>query len=121
MPFDERLAERVREVMDGTRNTAEMKMFGGMGILIRGNIAVGVFGDELIVRCGPDDYEKLLAKPNAREFDITGRAMSGWLLVDPAGLKTKKQLSTWIERGVSFASTLPAKKPKERKPRPKKA
>ena len=117
MPYDEELAERVREVLDQRRGVIEMKMFGGIGFMLRGNMAVGVHGDDLIARVDPAEHETLLAKPNARLFDITGRPMAGWLLVAKSGLKTAKQLRTWVDRSADFAMSLPPKPPKKRKPR----
>jgi hypothetical protein len=63
----------------------------------------------LIVRIGPDEYTEALKKPNVREFDITGRAMKGWIMVEPDGIDNDRQLKDWIERALSFVETLPTK------------
>lgn len=87
----------------------EKKMFGGVGFLLNGNMACGVHKDNLIVRVDPEKHSALLKKAHARPFDITGRPMKGWLLIDADGVKTEKQLSAWVKEGLEFASTLPPK------------
>lgn len=109
MAYDEGLAQRVREILDDVRGVNEKKMFGGVGFLLNGNMAVGVLKDELISRVGPDDYEALLDEPHARKFDLTGRVMKGWVWISAVGIDDDDDLRAWCERGVSFAKTLPPK------------
>lgn len=108
MAYSEKLAERIRNELSGVP-FVEKKMFGGVGFLIDGNMACGVYKDDMIVRVDPAKHEKLLKKPGAKVFDITGKPMKGWLMVEPDGCKTKKQLGTWVKEGVDFALTLPPK------------
>jgi hypothetical protein len=108
MAFNEILAERIRDEF-GKVPFVEKKMFGGVGFLVHGNMACGVHKNGMIVRVDPDKHATLLKKPHTRPFDITGRPMKGWLVVDPDGYKTAKQLSGWVKEGVEFALTLPAK------------
>jgi TfoX/Sxy family transcriptional regulator of competence genes len=103
-----KLAERLRSELRGIP-IVEKKMFGGIGFLLNGNMACGVHKDNLIVRVNPEKHNALLKKSHVLPFDITGRPMKGWLLVEPDGVKTEKQLSTWVKEGVDFASTLPPK------------
>ena len=84
-------------------------MFGGVGFLLNGNMLVGVWKDSLIVRLGPDEGEAALREPHVREFDITGRAMKGWVLVEPEGVEEDDQLKGWVQRAVKFVGKLPAK------------
>lgn len=84
-------------------------MFGGLSFLLDGNLAVGVIGDELIVRVGPDATEEALARPGARLFDFTGRPMTGWITVAPGALAEDGALAEWIDRGLAFAAGLPPK------------
>jgi len=112
MAYDEKLADRVRDQLAPIEQLAELKMFGGIGWTIRGNMCVGVMEDELIVRVGADAYDDALADARTREFDFTGRPMSGWVLVDPSGITTAKNLDRWVARGVDFASSLPPKSAK---------
>ena len=109
MAFDESLAGGIRDVLADKLNIEEKKMFGGVGFLLNGNMLVGVWKASLIVRVGPDAYEEALLEPNVKEFDITGRPMTGWVLVEPEGVGEDDQLKDWIERANKFVETLPAK------------
>jgi TfoX/Sxy family transcriptional regulator of competence genes len=107
--YDEGLATRLRDLVAGEPGLAEKKMFGGLALLLDGNMAVGVHGDALIVRTEPSQQERLMAEAGVRVFDVTGRPMKGWLLVDPAGCAEDEDLRRWIDRGVAFARSLPPK------------
>jgi hypothetical protein len=109
MAYDQALAQRIRTELDGHPGLQEKKMFGGVGFLIRGNMACGVNGENLIIRVGPDATEASLAQPNTRPFDMTGRPMNGWIIVTPAGAESEADLRSWVEQGVRFAETLPPK------------
>jgi TfoX/Sxy family transcriptional regulator of competence genes len=108
MAYNLKLAERIRSQLDDIP-VVEKKMFGGVGFLLNGNIACGVNKDNLMVRVDPEKHVNLLKKPHVKPFDLTGKPMKGWLLVEADGVKTEKQLSAWVKEGVEFASTLPAK------------
>lgn len=108
MAYDLKLAERIRTQLEGLP-VVEKKMFGGVGFLIGGNMACGVYQEDLVVRVSQQKHNTLLKKPHAKPFDITGKPMKGWLLVEPAGCRTAKQLSAWVKEGVELASTLPPK------------
>ena len=109
MPYDEGLAERIRDVLDAVPGVVERKMFGGLAFMVRGNMACGVVGDELMVRVGPEGYEKALKRPHAREMDFTGRPLRGMIYVGAGGLSADEDLTAWIARGAEFAKSLPAK------------
>jgi TfoX/Sxy family transcriptional regulator of competence genes len=109
MAFSEELAERIRQQLAWRKGVEEKKMFGGVGYLLHGNLLVGVWKDALIVRLGPDNYDDALLEPHVREFDITGRPMKGWVLVESEGVEDDEQLTDWIERATRFVRTLPAK------------
>jgi TfoX/Sxy family transcriptional regulator of competence genes len=108
MAYNLKLAERIRSELDGMP-FVEKNMFGGVGFLLNGNMACGVNKDNLIVRVDPEKHTVLLKKPHAKPFDLTGKPMKGWLIVEENGVKTDKQLSTWVKEGVGFALTLPPK------------
>ena len=108
MAYDLKLAERIRSQLAGIP-FVERKMFGGVGFLLSGNMACGVNKNDLIVRVNPEKHSALLKKPHAKPFDMTGRLMKGWLVVEADGCKTDRQLSTWVKEGVEFALTLPVK------------
>jgi len=109
MPYDEGLAQRVRAELDGLPGFVEKKMFGGVGYMLRGNLACGVNKNNLIVRLHPEQAAEALAKPHVRVFDMTGRPMAGWIVVEPAGLETPAALKRWVELGVEYALSLPEK------------
>jgi TfoX/Sxy family transcriptional regulator of competence genes len=112
MPFDEQLADRIRGVIGDHPALVEKKMFGGIAFLIGGNMAVGVSGESLMVRIDPADMVAVIEQPGVRPFDLTGRPMKGWVLVDPEATTTDADLVTWIDRGVAYAESLPPKPPK---------
>lgn len=109
MAYDEGLAQRIREVFDGHTGVDEKKMFGGLAFIVEGNMCVGVVGDELMVRVGPDQYEDSLAQPDAREMDFTGKAMKGMVYIGADGIDSDDSLSSWVDRGLAFVTTLPPK------------
>jgi TfoX/Sxy family transcriptional regulator of competence genes len=109
MAYDEALAQRLRAALTQVPGLVEKKMFGGLGFIVHGNMACGVHGGDLIVRISPEHYEAALTQPGTRPFDLTGRPMKGWILVDPAGLPSQDALNSWIEQGVAFAQSLPPK------------
>jgi TfoX/Sxy family transcriptional regulator of competence genes len=109
MAFSESLAARIRDALAQKKNIEEKKMFGGVGFLLNGNMLVGVWKDSIIVRLGHDRYDDALVEPHVREFDITGKPMKGWIMVEPAGVKDDDQLKDWIGRATTFAKTLPKK------------
>jgi hypothetical protein len=84
-------------------------MFGGVGFLLNGNMLVGVWKNSLIVRLDPAEGEKALVEPHVKRFDITGRPMKGWVLVEPEGIDEDGQLNAWIDRAVKFVENLPRK------------
>jgi TfoX/Sxy family transcriptional regulator of competence genes len=109
MAFDEGLATRLRDLTDDEPGRVEKKMFGGLAVLLDGNMAVGVLGDDLLVRTDPADQDALLATPGTRVFDMTGRPMKGWIVVAAAACAEDDDLTRWVARGVAYARTLPPK------------
>ncbi|MFJ4366855.1 TfoX/Sxy family protein [Streptomyces chartreusis] len=109
MAYDEGLAQRIRERLGGRPEITEKRMFGGIAFLVHGNMAVGVSGDDLMVRVGPDGTEAALARPGTRIFDMTGRPMKGWILVAGDALAEDDVLGAWIAEGRAFAAGLPPK------------
>lgn len=109
MAYDEGLAQRVREILDGRRGYGEKKMFGGLCFLLNGNMACGIVGDELMARVGLEGWEAALAEPEAREMDFTGRSMKGFVYVDGDAVRDDAVLEKWVERAAGFAGGLPAK------------
>ncbi len=109
MAFDEELAGRIRKRLAVQKGLAEKKMFGGLAFLLNGNMCCGVHRRELIVRLDPAKTGAALAEPHTRIFDLSGRPMKGWILVEPAGLADKPALAKWLRLATKFAASLPKK------------
>ena len=109
MAYSLTLADRIRRHLPGRGGWSEKKMFGGLAFFLRGNMCVGVWQSALIARVGVEQAPQALQQPHARPFDVTGRPMQGWLLVEPDGVETDAALVEWLERAASFVQTLPAK------------
>jgi TfoX N-terminal domain len=109
MAYDEALAERIHAVLDGQDGFSDRKMFGGVGFLLNGNMCVGVWKDELILRLAAEDADAALGEPDVRVFDITGRPMTGWVLVAPGATASAEALRAWIDRAVAYVSVMPPK------------
>lgn len=109
MAYSESLALRIRQILGRRHGVNEKRMFGGVGFLLNGNMCVGIWKNSLIARINPENYEDALNEQNVHEFDITGRTMRGWVLVEPDGIDSDEQLSDWVRRSVDFVSTLPRK------------
>jgi hypothetical protein len=108
--FDEDLANRIRSLLAQERGLTEKRMFGGLAFLVNGNMAVSASGQGgLMVRIEPSETDRLVARAHARPFEMRGRPMDGWLRVDVAGVRTKRQLEGWVARGVAYARSLPPK------------
>ena len=109
MAFNGPLAVRIRTALTSKKGIEEKKMFGGIGFLLHGNMLVGVWKNSLIVRLGPDQWDEALLEPHAKEFDITGKSMRGWVMVEPGGIEDEDQLEEWIQRAVKFVGKLARK------------
>jgi TfoX/Sxy family transcriptional regulator of competence genes len=106
MAYDEELADRIRGLVAGEDCVTEQKMFGGLAFLVNGNMAVAASGQGgILVRVDPAESTELVEKTQAEEMVMRGRSMAGWLRLDPP----EDELPSWVERGVSFARSLPPK------------
>jgi TfoX N-terminal domain len=117
MTYSEAQAARVRKELGRRPGIIEKQMFGGIAFLLGGNMAVGVHGEDLIVRVNPAETEALMREPGAKPFDLSGSRgpPAGWLLVAPSGYRTDAALRTWVGRGTAYASSLPKKGAKKAK------
>jgi|SRR5208283_4484916 len=109
MAFDESLAARIRDALVRKKGIEERKMFGGICFLLNGNMLVGVWKDSLIARLGPEQGDEALLEPHVKVFDITGKPMKNWILVEPEGVVEDEQLKDWIQWAVKFVGKLPGK------------
>ncbi|MBZ0233054.1 MAG: TfoX/Sxy family protein [Deltaproteobacteria bacterium] len=117
MAYDERLVERLREVLATRDRISEKKMFGGVAFLLDGKMFLGVNAGDLMVRVGPAGYERALARPHARPMDFTGRPLTGYVYVAEPGYRGAG-LARWANEAADFVATVPAAK-KPRPPRPR--
>lgn len=110
MAYDENLADEIRELVAAERGIEEKRMFGGLAFLVNGNMSVAVSGQGgLLVRVPKDDLDKVLQRDHVSPMVMAGRDVRGWVRVDAAGVRTKRQLQGWVTRGVGYARSLPAK------------
>ncbi|MEX6503957.1 TfoX/Sxy family protein [Pseudomonas zhanjiangensis] len=110
MAYDEGLAERLRDALQGQADISERKMFGGLAFLSRGHMVVGILGDVLMARVGPQGYAQALTLPHVREMDFTGKPMRGYVFVDPPSFEQDADLIAWVERCLGWVQSLPAKR-----------
>ena len=110
MAYDEALADRIRELLAGEPDRTEQRMFGGLGFMIGGNLAVAASGQGgLLVRVDPDETDALVEHPHASRMEMRGRAMDGWLRVGGEGVDGD-ELEPWVRRGAGYARSLPPKR-----------
>jgi TfoX/Sxy family transcriptional regulator of competence genes len=110
MPYDEDLANRLRELLAGEVAVTEKKMFGGLAFLLHGHMSVSASRNGgLLARVDPVETDAHLARPHVKLMEMGGRTMDGWITVAPEGLRTKRELAAWVERSVGFVKTLPPK------------
>jgi TfoX/Sxy family transcriptional regulator of competence genes len=107
---DQHLAERVRMALVGAGAVREVKMFGGIGYMLNGNLVVAASKRGLLVRVGRERLGNALARAGARPMVMRGRTMDGYIYVDPPAL-TGRTVQVWIRLAVNFVQTLPPKKP----------
>ena len=119
MAFDEALGTRIRDVLDArefsARDIDERRMFGGLAFLERGRMFIGINGNELMVRVGPERHDEALAREHVRPMDFTGRPLRGFVYVSPPGFRTAAALRTWLSRGERVAAEK-ATEPTKRRP-----
>ena len=111
MAYDEELAGRIRELVSSEPTLTERKMFGGLGFMIGGNMAVAASGQGgLLVRVDPAQSNELVASTKARPMEMRGRQMQGWLRVASEDVGTKHELAKWVDLGTTYARSLPPKR-----------
>ena len=111
MAYDDKLADRIRELLAGERGLTEQEMFGGLAFLIGGNMAIAASGQGgALVRVDPAESERIVATTNAHPMEMRGRQMDGWLRVASQDLRTERQLASWVNLGATYARSLPAKR-----------
>ena len=110
MAYDEELAGRIRALLGGRDDLTEKKMFGGLAFLLGGNMAVAASGQGgILVRVDPEESDELVASTVAEPMEMRGRQMAGWLRVDTADVAADDELAAWVDRGATYAASLPPK------------
>jgi TfoX/Sxy family transcriptional regulator of competence genes len=112
LSYDPAAAERVRQLLSGRSNVVEKKMVGGLSFLVNGNMCCGVTGMALMVRVGAESREQALRQPHVRPMLFAGRALSGFICIEPEGYAADDALASWVQRGLDFVSGLPGKPPR---------
>lgn len=111
MVYDEKLADKIRQHLKGTKNLAEKKMFGGIAFMVNGKMCVGVDKNDMMLRCEPEYTDELVVKKGARHFNLSGKTtISGWLLIGPEGTATKKDFDYWVDLALDFNKKAKASK-----------
>jgi TfoX/Sxy family transcriptional regulator of competence genes len=110
MAYDEELADRIRAQLGARVDLTEKRMFGGLGFMIGGNMAIAASGQGgILVRVDPAESAELVATTPAEPMEMRGRQMAGWLRVDTADVADDAALAEWVERGATYAGSLPPK------------
>ena len=109
MPYNEQIEARVEKITSSWEHTEQKNMFGGICHLLNGNMFCGVYKDLLILRLGEENGNKALALPHVRPFDITGKPMKGWVMVEQDGFRADHDLASWLNQAKEFVSFLPPK------------
>ncbi len=109
MPYNEKIDERITKIVSRWKNVEAKKMFGGVCHLLNGNMVCGVHKDYLILRLGEKAAAQALKQSHTRPFDITGKPMKGWVMVEGKGFKTDDSLKSWLNNAKTFVRTLPPK------------
>ena len=109
MPYNKDLEARIQKIVSSWKNTDSKKMFGGICHLLNGNMFCGVYKDFLILRLDEEKAREALTLPFVKPFDITGRPMKGWIMVEERGFPAEKELKNWLEKARGFVKTLGSK------------
>jgi TfoX/Sxy family transcriptional regulator of competence genes len=117
MAYDEALAERIRGMVSARSGVTERKMFGGIAWMLGGNMALGVLGEDVLVRLERDDAQRALGEPHTRVFDMTGRPAPNMVVVAGHSVADDAALARWVDAGADHAASLPPKAPKAKKKR----
>lgn len=120
-PLNEELVDLVRQTIGPRQDIAEKRMFGGVAFLLDGKMTCGVVGNDLMLRISPEDFDAALSEDHIRPMDFTGRPMRGFLYLSREGWKNKKSRKRWVDGGIAYAASLPAKKPRKARPRSKRS
>jgi TfoX/Sxy family transcriptional regulator of competence genes len=114
MPYNTTIEDEIEDVVQQWDSIEKKKMVGGICYLINGNMSFGIWKDYLIVRMSPDLAAEKLEQDHVRQFDITGKPMKGWVMVEKGSWNKRDELTRWLDIGRSFALSLPNKSPQRK-------
>jgi hypothetical protein len=118
MSYDQITAERVRKTLSGRRDVVEKKLMGGLCFMVTDSMCCSVSGKgDLLIRVGASAHGQTLGEPHVSPMKMGGRTVKGFVRVAPEGYRTDAMLRKWIQRGLDFVATLPAKSPRRKSPR----
>src|SRR5262249_14672325 len=106
LSYDPEAAERVRQLLSGRDDVVGRRMVGGLSFLVNGNMCCGITGTALMVRVGAEGRKQALRQPHVRPMQFAGRAMSGFICVEPDGFAADDALARWVQRGLDFVAGL---------------
>lgn len=110
MAYDEALADRIRSAIQDHDGVTEQRMFGGLAFLVNGNMAVSASGQGgLLLRVDPRETDSVVSEDGVNRFEMRGRAMDGWVRVEPSATASDQELTRWVQVGVAYAGSLPPK------------
>jgi len=110
MVYNEKMDKKLEEIISEWSNSTKQKMFGGTGYLINGNMVAGIHKDFYILRLGEKNTSNALKLPEIELFNMTGRAMKGWIMAEETAFTNKNDLAKWLTKAKQFVDTLPIKK-----------
>lgn len=113
MAYNEKTSAKIFRILQRRKGFVGKRMFGGFGYMLNGNMCCGVWKEFLILRVGPDNYPAMMSQPHVRKFDITGREMRGWVMVEPEGFPSEAELRRLLDQAIEFTRKLPSKVPAE--------
>src|SRR5687767_9328965 len=102
MAYNEKLADRIREMLTDIPRVEEKAMMGGLTFMVNDKMCIGIIKDEMMCRIDPALHEVAIEKMGCRTMDFTKRPMMGYVMVDDSGMKSKKDIEYWINLSLDF-------------------
>lgn len=115
MPYNEKLADRIRESLSGVPKVVEKEMMGGLTFMVNGKMCVGIIKDEMMCRIDPELHAEQVEKQGCRTMDFTKRPMKGYVMIDDTGMRSKKDFEYWIGLVLDFNKRAKASKRKKKR------
>jgi TfoX/Sxy family transcriptional regulator of competence genes len=107
MPYDEKIAERVRALLANRSGVEEKSLMGHLAFMVEGSMCCSVGTNSVLFRVPAAERDALLASPHVTPMKMGARTMQGFVHVAPAGYRTAAALTKWLERGIAAAGARP--------------